>query len=135
MINRTDSIIRDRLSKGKERGFLIFHPSLTYFARRYGLQQIAIEHEGKEPSVSHMCHVIDEAMASGIEKVLIRSQRRCNQSQSFRTSASLRKRFSSFKFTIPATLLVSSVFSHYISILLIVSRETISFLFYKIVHI
>lgn len=82
MINRTDSIIRDRLSKGKERGFLIFHPSLTYFARRYGLQQIAIEHEGKEPSVSHMCHVIDEAVASGIEKVLIQAEFDCKNAQS-----------------------------------------------------
>lgn len=30
--------------------FIIYHPALTYYARDYGLRQIAIEADGKEPS-------------------------------------------------------------------------------------
>ncbi|MFQ8806750.1 MAG: metal ABC transporter solute-binding protein, Zn/Mn family [Alistipes indistinctus] len=33
--------------------FIIYHPALTYLARDYGLQQIALENEGKEPSAEH----------------------------------------------------------------------------------
>lgn len=74
VLSTTDSLIRNKLSDGKEHCFLIFHPSLTYFAQRYGLQQIAIEHEGKEPSVAHMRRVIDQAAALGVQKVLVQAE-------------------------------------------------------------
>ena len=32
--------------------FVIYHPALTYYARAYSLEQIAIESDGKEPSQS-----------------------------------------------------------------------------------
>ena len=41
--------------------FIIYHPALTYLARDYGLQQIALENEGKEPSAEHMRRIIDTA--------------------------------------------------------------------------
>lgn len=42
----------------ENKGFMIFHPALTYTARDYGLTQIPIEHEGKEPSPSQLREII-----------------------------------------------------------------------------
>lgn len=28
---------------------MIYHPALTYYARAYGIEQVAIEQDGKEP--------------------------------------------------------------------------------------
>ena len=36
------------------RRFLVYHPSWGYFAQEYGLVQIAIEAEGKEPSAKRL---------------------------------------------------------------------------------
>ena len=51
-IDRQDSIIRKSFKDNPEmvRKFVIYHPILTYFARDYQLEQLAIEEEGREPS-------------------------------------------------------------------------------------
>ncbi len=48
-----DSLDRElggALKRSGAKAFMVRHPSLGYFARDYGLTQIAIEDEGKEPS-------------------------------------------------------------------------------------
>ena len=45
----------------KHRSFMIFHPNLGYLARDYGLEEIAVEYEGKEPPPSRMKELIDRA--------------------------------------------------------------------------
>lgn len=47
------------------RSFLVWHPSLSYFARDYSLRQISMEYNGKEAPVAHIKTEIDEARASG----------------------------------------------------------------------
>jgi zinc transport system substrate-binding protein len=37
--------------------FLIWHPSLSYFAQEFKLSQIAVQHEGKEPSAAWLKHI------------------------------------------------------------------------------
>ena len=54
--------------------FMIFHPSLGYFARDYQLNQIPIELEGKEPSPSYMKHLIDLAREKQIRSIFVSSQ-------------------------------------------------------------
>ena len=39
--------------------FLIYHPALSYFARDYGLKQISIEENGKEPSPAQLKSLIE----------------------------------------------------------------------------
>lgn len=56
------------------RVFLIYHPALTYFARDYGLEQIAIEDEGKEPNPAHLKELIDEVRKKGVHLIFIQSQ-------------------------------------------------------------
>lgn len=64
-----------RIIPGKQnKTFLIYHPALTYFARDYGMEQIAIEDEGKEPNPTHLKSVIDTCRAKGIKIVFIQNQ-------------------------------------------------------------
>ena len=47
--------------QGKHSTFLIYHPSLSYFAHEYGLQQLTIEEEGREPSALQLQQLIKTA--------------------------------------------------------------------------
>ena len=44
---------------------MVEHPSLSYFAHDYGLEQIALGGEGKELSASAIRHGIDHGRADG----------------------------------------------------------------------
>jgi zinc transport system substrate-binding protein len=69
-VDRLDSEIRARLDGGR-RAFLVYHPSWGYFARQYGLEQIAIEAEGKEPGAVRLIGVIERARREGAKVVLV----------------------------------------------------------------
>lgn len=59
-INQTDSIMAATLRQPEsDRAFLIYHPSLSYFARDYNLLQIPIEVDGKEPSPAQLKKLIE----------------------------------------------------------------------------
>jgi len=58
----------------KHNAFLIYHPALTYFAADYGLEQISIEDQGKEPNPAHLKEVIDIARQKGIDIIFIQKQ-------------------------------------------------------------
>lgn len=49
--------------------FMVFHPAWGYFARDFGLEQIAIEIEGSEPSAQELAGIIDEAKEENIQVV------------------------------------------------------------------
>ena len=54
--------------------FVIFHPALTYFARAYGIEQVAIENEGKESGIKRIGNIIDKARKDGITKVFYQAE-------------------------------------------------------------
>ena len=54
--------------------FAIFHPSLSYFARDYDLQQLSLEENGKEMTPQRMQQVIEEAKAKGVKTVFIQNE-------------------------------------------------------------
>jgi len=56
------------------RTFLVFHPSWGYFARAYGLNQAAIEMEGKEPSPRDMMRIIAMAKKTGARVIFVQPQ-------------------------------------------------------------
>jgi len=62
-----DIRIREILMGKIQRKIIVFHPGWSYFAREYGLEQIVIEKEGKEPSPRDMVNIIDSAKDSGIK--------------------------------------------------------------------
>lgn len=56
-----DSVDRYISSKaGTTVSFAIVHPSLSYFAKDYGLRQLSIEVDGKEPSTSTIRSIVDQ---------------------------------------------------------------------------
>ena len=54
--------------------FITFHPSWTYFARDYGLKQVVIEVEGKEPSASELMDIIEIAKRERLHVVFASPQ-------------------------------------------------------------
>jgi zinc transport system substrate-binding protein len=52
----------------------MFHPSLTYLAREYGLIQHSLESEGKEPSPQHMAEIMGLAKRENIRVIYIQSE-------------------------------------------------------------
>ncbi len=51
--------------------FFVYHPAWGYFARRYGLVQVAIEAEGKDPSPARLVELIEVARAEGVRVVFV----------------------------------------------------------------
>ncbi|MFR2510164.1 MAG: metal ABC transporter solute-binding protein, Zn/Mn family [Odoribacter laneus] len=65
-----------------QRTFLIYHPALTYFARDYGLEQISIEEEGKEPDPRHLKKIVDIVREKKIPLIFIQNQFDVNNANS-----------------------------------------------------
>ena len=76
IINKRDSIIKEGFEKDPDlvRKFVIYHPILTYFARDYQLEQLAIEEEGREPSAAQLKSLIERARKEKIEYCLIQAE-------------------------------------------------------------
>ncbi|MCD4768591.1 MAG: zinc ABC transporter substrate-binding protein [Bacteroidales bacterium] len=73
-IDSTHSYIESVLQPLDRRSFMIFHPALTYFARDYNLEQIPVETEGKEPSLSDMKDFIDRARSENIKVIMVQKE-------------------------------------------------------------
>ncbi|BBD08695.1 metal ABC transporter solute-binding protein, Zn/Mn family [Desulfovibrio ferrophilus] len=54
--------------------FLVFHPSWGYFAREFGLGQIPIEVQGREPSPRELHDLVQEALEHGVRAVFVQPQ-------------------------------------------------------------
>ncbi len=68
---QTDREIAQELQAMPNRSFMIFHPSLTYFANYYNLHQIPIEMQGKEPSPAQMLQSMQQAKEAGLHTIFI----------------------------------------------------------------
>ena len=71
---KIDSEIFTQLLPLKKRSFIVYHPSFGYFAKVYGLRQIAIEHEGKSPRAKELEKLIKRAKKEGITTIFIEPQ-------------------------------------------------------------
>ena len=56
------------------RSFVIFHPALTYFAEEFGLKQLSIEEDGKEPSPSSLKELIESARSMRATVVFVQKE-------------------------------------------------------------
>ncbi|MGQ9724685.1 MAG: metal ABC transporter solute-binding protein, Zn/Mn family [Tepidimonas sp.] len=73
-LDALDSELRQLLAGKAQRRFMVFHPAWGYLADAYGLQQIPIEVEGKEPSPQALARIIDRAKADGIRVIFVQKQ-------------------------------------------------------------
>ena len=69
-----DGRLREILAPVKGRTLLVFHPAFGYLADAYGLEQEAIQVEGKEPSARQLARLIDRARAEDIRAVFAQPQ-------------------------------------------------------------
>jgi zinc transport system substrate-binding protein len=69
-----DKQIAAMFANTKKRKFIVFHPAWGYFAKDYGLIQLAVEMEGKEPSAADIKGLILLAKENGITTVFASPQ-------------------------------------------------------------
>jgi len=62
------------LSPYRGRKLYVFHPAFGYFADAYGLKQVAVEVEGKEPGPRQLAELIDRARAEGVKVIFVQNQ-------------------------------------------------------------
>ncbi len=74
-IDKIDQEFNDLFSKDKNGiSFMVFHPSWGYFAHCYGLNQIPVEIEGKDPKPAQFQSLIEEARTRGIKVIFVQPQ-------------------------------------------------------------
>ncbi|MEW5909084.1 MAG: zinc ABC transporter substrate-binding protein [Thermodesulfobacteriota bacterium] len=60
--------------KGEKLRFMVFHPAWGYFAKTYGLTQIPVEVEGKEPKPAELENLIRLARKEQIKMIFVQPQ-------------------------------------------------------------
>ena len=73
-LDSLDAVCRQLCNDSATTAFVVYHPALTYFARAYALEQIAIEDDGKEPSAKHIAEIIDASREKGVKCLLYQVQ-------------------------------------------------------------
>ena len=58
--------VSETLGKAKRRTFAVWHPSLSYFAREFALEQLPLGVEGKDLSAKALAEAIDHAKADSV---------------------------------------------------------------------
>jgi zinc transport system substrate-binding protein len=73
-ISVIDRKAEELFSGYRNKSFMIFHPTLGYLARDYGLKEIAVENEGKEPNPSSLKKLIDIGKAEKIRIIFVQRE-------------------------------------------------------------
>jgi zinc transport system substrate-binding protein len=73
-IREIDNRARELFSGAPGKCFMIYHPNLAYVARDYGLEEIPVEFEGKEPPPSRMKELIDRARKDNIKTIFVQME-------------------------------------------------------------
>ena len=72
--DRLDREIRSLLAGVQQKSFYVFHPAWHTFAAEYGVIQVAIEHDHKEPSPHELKNIIARAKADGTQTIFVQPQ-------------------------------------------------------------
>lgn len=75
-LDALDLRLNERLSQipVEKRRFLVFHPAWNYFAHSYGLEEVPIEVEGREPGPRQLMNIIDLARKERISVIFVQPQ-------------------------------------------------------------
>lgn len=73
-ITETEQTITALLQPLTSRTFIIYHPALTYLADEYGLTQLCIEMDGKEPSPAQLKELVETARKYDAKVVFIQKE-------------------------------------------------------------
>lgn len=89
-LRKLDLSISEALKSSGAKAFMVKHPSLGYFARDYGLNQIATEAEGKEPSPIELAKRFDAAKSQDAHVMVTEPGFASRQTAEFARNAGLR---------------------------------------------
>lgn len=89
-LDSLDESIDRRLRASSCHSFMVWHPSLGYFARDYGLEQLSVGWEAKEPSASALRRAVDQAEKSGAKVFFYQREFDNRQTQSLTSQLNLR---------------------------------------------
>ncbi|AGB50300.1 ABC-type metal ion transport system, periplasmic component/surface adhesin [Methanomethylovorans hollandica DSM 15978] len=70
-LDEADAKLKAALAGKEGSSFIVYHPAWGYLADDYGLHEISIEIEGKEPSAQDMQKLIDTAKEKGIKVIFV----------------------------------------------------------------
>jgi zinc transport system substrate-binding protein len=73
-IDELDGELKTLFSGNPGARFMVFHPSWGYFAQAYGLEQVPIEIEGKDPKPAQLKELIRQAKEQGIKVIFVQPQ-------------------------------------------------------------
>jgi zinc transport system substrate-binding protein len=73
-IDQLDADLKKTFTGRKGLAFMVFHPSWGYFARAYGLEQVPIEIEGKDPKPAQLQALIAHAREEGVRIIFVQPQ-------------------------------------------------------------
>ena len=89
-LEQVDETIKNLLSTRLDKAFLVYHPAWGYFAESYGLTQVAIEHEGKQPGARSLARLMIHVRQSGIHLLVAQPQYSLHISQKIADSTHLK---------------------------------------------
>lgn len=73
-LDRLDGEVKRLLAPLKGMKMYVFHPAFGYFAEAYGLKQVPIEMEGKEPPARYLAQIIEEAKKDRVGAIFTQPQ-------------------------------------------------------------
>jgi zinc transport system substrate-binding protein len=73
-IDTLDANLKTLFADSQGTRFMVFHPSWGYFAQAYGLEQVPIEIEGKDPKPAQLKKLIQHAKENGIKVIFVQPQ-------------------------------------------------------------
>jgi zinc transport system substrate-binding protein len=73
-LDALDREIRALLADAPYRSFMVFHPAWGHFADTYGLVQVPIENEGKEPGPRALTGLIEQAKRQQVKVIFVQPQ-------------------------------------------------------------
>mgnify|MGYP006286831497 CR=1 FL=1 len=73
-LDALDAELRASFADKQGQAFMVFHPAWGYFARTYGLQQVPIEIEGKDPKPAQLKELIQHARKNDIRVLFVQPQ-------------------------------------------------------------
>jgi zinc transport system substrate-binding protein len=81
-IDSIENLFNQNADKLKGRCFIIYHPALAYLARDFGMVQIVLEFDGKEPPPAHIKEIIDLGKEKNIHTIFVQKQLSIDNSRS-----------------------------------------------------
>lgn len=73
-LEELDTFIRNTLKDAVGKTIFVSHPAYGYFCREFGLQQVSIEFEGKDPTPRQIVQIVERARKDKITHIFVQEQ-------------------------------------------------------------